>query len=105
MTPYQTLKNAVRARGGATTPGEVRRELTAYLSQFRVKSPIDWSQVITRAEWHEKHYTKKGTRRAKRKKGDSDGVLLSYDAVDGRVEARRLSPILDEQFAEDFKWL
>ena len=106
VTPYTTLKNAVRARGGATTPGEVRRELAAYLSQFKVKSPIDWSQVMTRAEWHEKHFTKKGTRRARRKKGESDPVLLHYDAInDSRVEAKRHNPILDETFADDFKWL
>lgn len=104
MTPYSQLRAAVRRKGGICTPWEVRRELQAYLIQFRVKCPIDWSQIMTREEWFASVTKKK--KRPRRKKGDPDPVLYVYDTVeDERVEARLHSPTLDSQYAADFEWL
>jgi hypothetical protein len=93
-SPYSALRQALRARGGAATSWEVRKELAEYLKGFKVvaKTPegrvIDWNDLYTREEWHAivNRRKKKGTRKRRNKQGD---LILEYDAhEDRRVEAR-----------------
>jgi len=80
--PYSALKTAVYRKGRACTAYDVRQELSAYLKQFKVvaKTPegkrIDWNDLWTRDEWHERTNGKK--RRKRRKKDGS----IAYDSVE-----------------------
>jgi hypothetical protein len=105
VTPYHQLRQAVRSRGGVCTPSEVIGELEAYLKQFLVKGPIDWSAApLTREEWFA--LTNKRRKRKRRKKGEADPVLWEYDSIESeRVEAKLHSPTLDSEFAEDLAWV
>lgn len=105
MSAYADLRTALRRHNGICTAWEVRRELAAYLKQFSVKPPFDWSEVMTREEYFALVNRRK-KRKPKRKKGDADPILFVYESIeDGRQEVKGHLPELDEFNDKELAWI